>query len=245
MCYSPDMAKKPAKKKPASEDEVEVIQKTAEEQAAEWETYRQGMAAQIWSHDETGHDLTVEQGLFCRSYIIDRNPVAALRRLNYAGEPDKLKRIANRFLAVPEVQACIETLASRMMQKLEITAERVQKKIADIAFFDPRGVVMFDNLGLAILPSKFWTEEQIAALQSVKQGPNGIEIKFYDRLRAAEMLSKQLGMQPDEGVEAAAAASKVAAETVLDKVWEIWERTRPDRLAHDEQHNKLGDKAIN
>lgn len=182
-------------------------------------------AETIWSFDDPGHDLTVEEQLFCRSYIIDRNPVAALRRLNYAGDSSKLKRIANQFLARTEVKDCVETLASRMMEKLDITAEKVQRKIASAAFFDPRSVLRFDGNRLQILDSKFWSEEQAAAIQSVKLGKDGVELKFYDRLRASEMLSKQLGTLPEEDPLAAARAMGDAA---VKKLFEMFDRTVPD-----------------
>ena len=194
-------------------------------------SYGEDQAATIWRYEDTGHDLSIEEQLFCRSYIIDRNPVATLRRLNYAGDNPTLKRRAEKFLANSEVQACVETLAKRLMERLDITAEQVQRRIASVAFFDPRSVMSFDQFGVQVLHSRFWTEEQARNIQSIKQGPNGVEIKFYDSLRASEMLAKQLGVQPEEGIEAAAAASKAAAEAVVNKIFDVFERTIPEALS--------------
>lgn len=182
-------------------------------------------AETIWSFDDPGYDLTVEEQLFCRSYIIDRNPIAALRRLNYAGDAPKLRRIANQFLARTEVKDCVDTLASRMMAKLDVTAEKVQRKIAAAAFFDPREVMRFDGHRMQVMDSKFWSEDQMAAVQSVKLGKDGVELKFYDRLRATEMLSKQLGTLPEEDPLAAA---KAMGEQVVKKLFEVFDRTVPD-----------------
>jgi len=182
-------------------------------------------ADSIWSFSDPGYNLSVEEQLFCRSYIIDRNPVAALRRLNYSGDAAKLKRTAAKFLLRIEVQECVENLAARMMQKLDVTAERVQRKIAAAAFFDPRDVLRFDGERLQVLDSKFWSEEQAAAIQSIKLGKEGVELKFYDRLRATEMLSKQLGTLPEEDPLSAARAM---GDQVVKKLFEVFDRTVPD-----------------
>lgn len=189
------------------------------------EQFRVARAQEIWSYDDTGFDLTVEEQLFVRSYIIDRQEIAALKRLNYPHDLPKLKSIARAFLANPEVQGAIAHLAKRMMEHLEITAEKVQRRIASVAFFDPRQVISFDEAGVAILNSRYWTEAQIANVQSVKMGKDGLELKFYDSLRASEMLAKQLQMQPEEDVAAAAAAAKAGAEAVFNKIMELFDKT--------------------
>ena len=193
------------------------------------EVYRVARAGQIWSYSDTGHDLTIEEQLFVRSYIIDRQDIAALKRLNYAQDLPQLKRIAKAFLANPEVQGVIEFLARRMMEQLDITAERVQRRIAAVAFFDPRQVVQFDDAGVAMLNSRYWTEEQAANIQSVEMGQHGLKVKFYDGLKAAEMLAKQLQLQPEEDTAAAAAAAKAGAEAVFDKIMDLFDKTvEPD-----------------
>lgn len=210
----------------------------------DYEEYSVVTAETMWSFDDPGYDLTVEEQLFCRSYIIDRNPVAALRRLNYAGDSPALRRIANKFLAKVEVKDCVDTLAARMMAKLDVTAEKVQRKIASAAFFDPREVLRFDGHRMQVLDSKFWSEEQAAAIQSVKLGKDGVELKFYDRLRATEMLSKQLGTLPEESSEAAAA--RIAAQSVVDKLVGMIRRSYGDDNGPDEKvPNLLEDSSQN
>lgn len=202
----------------------------------DYEEYSVVTAETLWSFDDPGYDLTVEEQLFCRSYIIDRNPVAALRRLNYAGDAPALRRIANKFLAKIEVKECVETLAARMMAKLDVTAEKVQRKIASAAFFDPRDVMRFDGHRMQVLDSKFWSEEQAAAIQSVKLGKDGVELKFYDRLRATEMLSKQLGTLPEEDPLSAARAM---GDQVVKKLFEVFDRTVPDTPVEDKEPKRL------
>lgn len=190
--------------------------------------YRLARAQRIWSFDDTGHDLTVDQALFCRSYIIDRNPVAALRRLNYADHPEKLKRIAAKYLENTEVQGCIEVLAKQMMERLAITADNVNARLAAVAFFDPRSVLEFDHLGVKLKHSRFWTKDEALAIQSIKVGQHGVELKLHDGVRAAEMLGKQLGSIPDQDAETAARTSRAAAEAVVDTIVDIFRKTSPE-----------------
>lgn len=203
------------------------------------EEIRVARASQIWSYDDTGFDLSIEEQLFIRSYIIDRNEVAALKRLNYAGDNASLKRRAQAFLKNPEVAGAVEHLARRMMEHLEITAEKVQRRIAEVAFFDPRQVATWDEHQVTLLNSRFWTEAQARNVQSIKMGQNGPEIKFYDSMKAAEMLAKQLQLMPEEDTAAAAAAAKAGAEAVFDKIMDLFDKTvEPDeeirRITYDE-----------
>lgn len=191
--------------------------------------HQRSRAFQIWSYSDTGHDLTVEEQLFCRSYIVDRNEVAAMRRLGYGDELSNAscRRRAQIMLNNPEVQGCIEVLAKRMMENLQIEAENVNRTMAAIAFGDPRDIMEWDANGVQLLHSKFWTREQALALKSVKMGKEGIQIEFADRQRALEFLGKQLGVSNDES-EIARAAAEGAARGAMDKILEITERMRPE-----------------
>lgn len=223
------MAKK--SKTEATPEETAQEHARAEAEILTPEEYQVLRADEIWSWQGGTSDLTTEQNLFVRSYIIDRDPVAALKRLGYSEEPTKLRRRASVYLADVDVVAAIDVLAQQMMQKLEITAEKVNQRIAAVAFFDPREVMHFDHFGVRLLHSKFWTKEQAYALQSVKQSPQGgVELKLHDGLRAAEMLGKQLGTIKDDSASAAAEAAKAGAEVVMDKIMEALDRTRRPAL---------------
>lgn len=193
------------------------------------EEYQRQRAARIWSFDDTGHDLTVDQALFCRSYIIDRNPVAALKRLNYVEDNKKLKAVATRYLENTEVRDCIEALAKQLMERLAITAENVNARIAAVAFFDPRSVLEFDHHSVKVKHSRFWTKDEVAAIQSIKVGQHGVELKLHDGLRAAEMLGKQLGTLKDDSEEARSLGAKAAAEEVIGTIMDIFDKTREQR----------------
>lgn len=224
------MAKKDKPPPSAEEAAAQAVEIASMAEALQdFDGYVQAQAAEIWQFDELPFDLALEDQLFVRSYVIDRNAVACMRRLGHRiDDPKKLKARAQRHLSKVEVQAAIEYLAKRLMDKLDVTAEKVQRQMAAVAFFDPREVMTFDKYGIQLLHSRFWTAEQAAAIKTIKMGQNGIELQLYDRMRANEMLAKQLGTLPDEdGVE----ATKAGAEAVMAKIGQIVDRLLPDRPA--------------
>lgn len=212
-------------------DDPDMQNKIREQQ----ESNQRSRAYQIWSYSDTGHELTIEEQLFIRSYCIDRNGVAALRRIGYVDESvATLKRRAERILANPEVQGAFEALAKRVMDALEITAERVNEQIASIAFFDPGQVMEFDHNGVKMMHSKYWTPAQRANVTSIKMGKDGVEIKLADRQRALDFLGKQLNLVNDEN-EMAKAAAAAAASAATDRILEVVGRMRDARLPPPEQ----------
>lgn len=236
------------KDKPPPSEEQQAAEQVATASLVEalhdYETYVQAQAENIWSMQPDDFEgLNMEEQLFVRSYIIDRDPVAALRRLGHrSADKSTLKARAARYFAKPEVENAIERLAKRMMSKLEITAERVNQNLAAVAFFDPREIMQFDQYGMQILNSRFWTEEQARAIQSIKQGQHGVEVKFYDRMRASEILGKQIGAIKDENVNAETA--RLAAEETMDRIAGIMGKLLPNAKkvieARFEERKRLG-----
>lgn len=214
------------KDKPPKSDEVQsaegVQYASMAEALLDYDQFVQAQAQNLWQYDDLPFDLNMEEQLFVRSYVIDRNEVSALRRLGHIGEQSTLRNRAKRYLAKAEVQAAVEHLGKKMMEMLDITAEKVQRQIAAVAFFDPRQVMEFDQYNVRMLHSRFWTSEQVAAVKKIKMGPNGVELELYDRLRASEMLAKQLGVQPEDND--AAEQARLGAEQAIEKIFTVFER---------------------
>ena len=206
-------------------DEEKSQEQLAEEREDRFAAYTEGTRTVIWTRDDTGHDLSVEEMLFVRSFIIDRNEVAALRRLGYGGDPSRLKYIAKKYLTNPEVQGAVDVLAKRMCEKLEVTAEKVISHMAAMAFFDPRSVMHFDGHTLRVLDSSLWNDQQIAAIKKIKMTEKaGVEIEFADKLTATIALGKQLNLLQDPDENQKRAAAEAAAEAAMTKIFEVHER---------------------
>lgn len=200
--------------------------KSAAELLEEYNAYQTGLASEIWQYDELPFILSLEEQLFVRSYMIDRNEVAALRRLGHDMDVARLKSRAKKMLANVEVQNAIDYLAKRLMHRLAVTAENVQRKMAEIAFFDPREVMTWDRHGPQIVHSRFWSEGNAANIQSIKAGQYGVEMKFYDRQKAVGMLAQALKILPDDND--AATNARMAADETMDRISNIFGRLFPD-----------------
>lgn len=193
--------------------------------------YNADVRQRIWTQNETGHELTLDEMLFVRSYVIDRNPVAALRRLDFAGPPHKLKAIAERYLQNPEVSGAVTVLVKRVLDKLDVTAEKVIGHLAAMAFFDPRTITTFDGQTMQVLDSRLWPDEAIAAVQSIKMTKDaGVEIKFADKLAATKTLGQQLNLLQDPDEAQKKAAADAAAEAALDKMAAVFERVASNKV---------------
>lgn len=188
-------------------------------------------AQEIWSFDDLGFDLTIEEQLFVRSYMIDRNEIAALRRLGYVDHARvQLKRIAHRFLRSTVVQDAIAECAKRMMNRLEITADRVNEHIACIAFTEVHDVVRFTDHGAQILPSHLWPKHARVSLKSVKNGQFGVNLEFHDKHKALDFLAKQTGLDSSEK-DAALAQAEAAASVAVTKILEVVGRAQELKAA--------------
>lgn len=198
--------------------------------------YSLSKAEKVWAYDDTGHVLTVEEQLFVRSYIIDRNEVAAMRRLGYAKDNATLKRWATNMMANPEVQGAIEKLAKTMMERLQVEADNVNRGVAAIAFTDATEVLHYDGMHTTILPTHLWPEHAKKAVAGIKSGQFGVEVKFYDKQRSLEFLSKQLGLSNDEE-NAAIATANAAANLAIAKMLDVVSRKQeliPARVVESE-----------
>lgn len=182
-------------------------------------------AQEIWAVDDLGFDLTLEQQLFVRSYLIDRNDIAAVIRLGYQGERSALKRAASKFLSSTVVQDAIKAGAQRLMERLEISADRVNRDIAAVAFTDVTDILHFDGVNTRILPSHMWPEHVKVAVKGIKHGQFGVSLEFHDKMKALDFLAKQTGLSESEE-QADQRRAEAAAEAALIKMMEVVSRAR-------------------
>lgn len=107
---------------------------------------------------------------------------------------------SSRLMNDVKVKSRIEELRVKVMERQEITRERVLKEIARLALSDMRGA--FKENG-DLLDVKDWPDDVAAAISSIKihsvPGPDGDqitikEVKFWDKNSAADKLCKFLGL---------------------------------------------------
>jgi len=79
-------------------------------------------------------------------------------------------------------------------KKKPVCTERVLEELAAIGFARATDCLYVQDNNLMVKPSKELTPEAGAAIASIERTTGGLKVKFYDKLRALELLGKHMGM---------------------------------------------------
>ncbi|WP_339316889.1 terminase small subunit [Paenibacillus sp. FSL R10-2734] len=166
---------------------------------------------------EVEDELTDKQRMFVLEYMRDFNATRAAMAAGYS------KRAAYAIgwenLRKPEIQAEITRLKKQMTAELGLSVHRVIAEYLKIAFADTTDYVDFgtteepvigidgptyDEEGdpvtktVSFVHFKSAYEVDGTLISEVKQGRDGVSIKFYDKMRALKELEKYLGYMDEE-----------------------------------------------
>ena len=152
--------------------------------------------------------LNEKQKRFCEEYIIDLNATQAAIRAGYSEKT--AKQIGNENLTKPNLQEYIQDLIQERSNRTEITADKVLKELAHIAFDDIKNYLAYktvktvvgkDDNGTDIIDYKTVIDLHDSntidtrSISEVQQGPNGqFKFKMYCKDNALVQLGKHLGM---------------------------------------------------
>ncbi|OMD04725.1 terminase small subunit [Paenibacillus sp. FSL R5-0636] len=162
-------------------------------------------------------ELTDKQRMFVLEYMRDFNATRAALAAGYS------KRAAYSIgwenLRKPEIQAEITLLKEQMTAELGLSVHRVIAEYLKIAFADTTDYVdfgtneepvigmdgpVYDEEGdpvtktVSFVHFKSAYEVDGTLISEVKQGRDGVSIKFYDKMRALKELEKYLGYMDEE-----------------------------------------------
>lgn len=166
--------------------------------------------------------MTDKQDRFCEEYMIDLNATQAAIRAGYS--PKTAREQAPRLLANVSIQNRIAQLQAEQSRRTGVSADRVVRELAKIAFasdlIDP------ETASVKLDASR----DDLAAIQSIKVksfGEDGLEheVKLADKLRALDLLGKHLGMYKDASEKENAAAQNNDMQTLAD----LLQHPVPDR----------------
>ena len=76
----------------------------------------------------------------------------------------------------------------------QYSAETLLKELWAIALARATDLLQVKDGTLEIRDTGELTKDQAAAIASLEKGPNGVKVKFYDKLKALELLGKHLGV---------------------------------------------------
>lgn len=140
-----------------------------------------------------------KQDLFVKEYLKDLNKTQAYIRAGYKAKNENVAAAsAAKLLRNPKIQEKIQAAMKEREKRTEITQDRVLKEIANLAFTDRTGIVNLKNNNLIIKNFDELTPEQKACISGVKETKHGIEVTFYNKEKALEMLGRHLGMFNDK-----------------------------------------------
>ena len=78
------------------------------------------------------------------------------------------------------------------MASKEVSREKIVKELAAIGFARVTDYMQIENGELKI--KEKLRSAQGAAIASIERSPTGIKVKFYDKMKALELLGKHLGL---------------------------------------------------
>lgn len=150
--------------------------------------------------------VTDKQRAFVDEYLIDLNATRAYKAVYKSCKKDETARVnSSRLLTNANVAAYLSERQRELQQRTEITQDKVVRELAAIAFADIADYVRVQDHGglsmVEITPTSEIPESKRAAIASIKQGNNGIEVKLHNKLDALDKLGRHLGMFKDRQEE--------------------------------------------
>ena len=137
--------------------------------------------------------LTARQERFVEEYMIDLDAKNAAIRAGYSAR--SAKTLGQRLTKKKNVAARIEEEKAKRARRTGITAERVLRELAQLAFFDASKCLGMLNGDMEKMEE---LERETARIAAIKIGKGGIEIRFHDKTRALELLGRHMGIFREE-----------------------------------------------
>ena len=139
--------------------------------------------------------MTEKQRRFCDEYLVDLNATRA-----YMAAYPSVKKEASahacaaKLLRNATVKKYLKERQDARRERVEIRQDDVLRELASIAFVDVTEFVSVKDGKICIADTDGLPPEKRHIISGIKEGRNGIEVSFYDRLKALELLCRHLGI---------------------------------------------------
>jgi phage terminase small subunit len=146
-------------------------------------------------------DPTDKQRLFVAEYLVDLNAKQAAIRAGYSFKT--AYSIGHENLKKPEVAAAIQQALDKRAERTRVTADKVVKELARLAFTDMRSFVRWGPHGFEFVDSDDLPKDETAAVTKVKLSPtqfgDRMEIELGHKDSALRMLAEHVGLFDSKG----------------------------------------------
>jgi phage terminase small subunit len=140
--------------------------------------------------------LTPKEERFVEEYLVDLNGTAAYRRAFPKAGPATARTNASQLLAKANVRAAVRKRRQQVEQRTKVTAERVVRELARLAFADLGDVADLSDPDQPRLKRHIPPDAR-RALQEVSRTQHGVKIKLADKQAALDKLMRHLGLYQD------------------------------------------------
>ena len=139
--------------------------------------------------------LTPKESIFIDEYMEHFNATKAyIKAYNYTGTYRNAKSTASKIINKDYIQAEIKRRREELRQEHNLYMESLIEQLKRIAFNNPRDLVNVKKNVVIISDTEDLTDEIWSTIKSIKEGKNGIEIEFHDKMKAIELLVKYCGL---------------------------------------------------
>jgi phage terminase small subunit len=142
--------------------------------------------------------FTDKQRQFIAEYLIDLNATQAARRAGYS--PRNADKIGPALLGESRIQAAIQAAMDKRSARTAITADRVLREYARIAFADMATFFAWGEDGVGAIPSSQLSADETSCVAEVHETTTDsdqgltkrIRLKLHDKKAALDALAKHL-----------------------------------------------------
>lgn len=136
--------------------------------------------------------LTKRELLFVKAYLTDPNATQAAISAGYS--PKTATSIGSENLSKPHIKAAVELGFKVITDGLDVSAERILRELACIAFVNMKDLATWTESGVHFKPSDTLDPDTTAAIvevsETVTQSGGTLRIKQHDKVKALELLGK-------------------------------------------------------
>jgi len=138
--------------------------------------------------------LTRRHRRFIDEYLVDLNGKQAAIRVGYRDR--YADDSACRLLADPLIARAVKRAMAQRAARTRITADRVLKEYARIAFADIRDVADWGSGGINVREPRALTDDAAAAIAEISDGKKGgrARLRLHDKKHALDAIARHLGL---------------------------------------------------